>query len=519
MGFGFERGWGLAVFLGVAGCLVAEDRVPVDTTRGSSATQREPEPALPVSSGVPLEPVSDSSESATPVAANDWLVEDSMLRALGSRDEEWSALCAPELATDAASRRLCAARARLGSSWPSSFGDVLAALGLAFTSAVGNGELGNPSFALLSHSTSLSGRVVSPINPRVFLFTNPATEGPIAGNPKPDPDMIAVAFTRGEPLVEIVARGAGGELRFLLLRFELACEAEAGGCSDADRFGPSIETGWLGATPYSGEALRNTTMDCEVCHRPAGPDSPAVLRMVERKPPWTHFFRDKEGGRLLLDDYFTAHTNAETYGGIPGALITWSEPARLEGFVEHEGNAEQPVELFTMAVTRLEMRGKDPADEPHYRQILSDAMTGRGLPAPFPATRFADKGALARAAKAYKKVTSTGGEGELVAPSELVTPETDYALGRAVAPEASGEEVVLRACSLCHNGRLDQTLSRSRFDATRLGEMPASERERAAERLRLPSSSPLAMPPARFVSLGDSQRERAIAALLAPAGD
>ena len=49
----------------------------------------------------------------------------------------------------------------------------------------------------------------------------------------------------------------------------------------------------------------------------------------------------------MLADYATAHTTTETFAGIPGAAITNSDPAQLEGLVENQGFKTQPNEFST----------------------------------------------------------------------------------------------------------------------------------------------------------------------------
>ena len=54
-------------------------------------------------------------------------------------------------------------------------------------------------------------------------------------------------------------------------------------------------------------------------------------------------------------------------------------------------------------------------------------------------------------------------------------------------------DLLEQACGPCHNERLDQTLSRARFNIDR---MSADEKQIAIQRLQLPSHHNLAVPPA-----------------------
>ena len=91
-------------------------------------------------------------------------------------------------------------------------------------------------------------------------------------------------------------------------------------------------------------------------------------------------------------------------------------------------------------------------------------------------------------------------------------PKRLAAMGMMTEPGLSGEEVLLQACAQCHNGKLDQTVSRARFRADLVG-MDRAAKDRAIARLMLPESEPLAMPPAKLRRLTPEARSRAIAAL------
>ena len=53
---------------------------------------------------------------------------------------------------------------------------------------------------------------------------------------------------------------------------------------------------------YEDRDLANTLFDCLHCHQPDGPQSRKLLRMQERRLPWTHWFRNNKnepGGETL----------------------------------------------------------------------------------------------------------------------------------------------------------------------------------------------------------------------------
>jgi mono/diheme cytochrome c family protein len=131
------------------------------------------------------------------------------------------------------------------------------------------------------------------------------------------------------------------------------------------------------------------------------------------------------------------------------------------------------------------------------------------------APAHADPAKLARASEAYRAFRA--GEIEPAALPDLrdVFPEDEALLaemGVMTTPGASGEAVLLEACSLCHNPRLEQSLSRARFRADLVG-LDRAEKDLAVQRLQLPPEHPAAMPPARLRTLSPTARARAIEAL------
>jgi mono/diheme cytochrome c family protein len=82
-------------------------------------------------------------------------------------------------------------------------------------------------------------------------------------------------------------------------------------------------------------------------------------------------------------------------------------------------------------------------------------------------------------------------------------------MGLGVEPDLDGKGVLLQACAQCHNDRLDQNLSRARFN-TDLENLDRVEKDRAITRLRIPAGEPSAMPPAGFRELSDQARDRLI---------
>jgi hypothetical protein len=80
-------------------------------------------------------------------------------------------------------------------------------------------------------------------------------------------------------------------------------------------------------------------------------------------------------------------------------------------------------------------------------------------------------------------------------------------------PGLDGRGILVHQCSQCHNSRLDQTLTRARFNVMTLDAMSRQERDTAIARLQLPDDDPLKMPPPRFRVLSTDELALVIAEL------
>jgi hypothetical protein len=361
--------------------------------------------------------------------------------------------------------------------------------------------------ALLSHTTSLVTRIVSPLNPRALLFPHDGLGG----------DRVALGFTRGEQLVELVDRDPDTqELAFFLLTFKQACNVE--GCTNADLFSPRIESGWTEVTIAADEDLKNTPLDCLQCHQPDGPGTPKILRMQELTTPWTHFMSEppveSSDDRQHIDDVFLAAHGSEDYAGYPSAQLLVDSPQVLEDFVEHEGFSAQP-NAFVSKFIEAEVGASLDGQSPTWHGLYDRARAGAAIPVPFRRNNAADPERLAAAAAAYQAWT-TGAPIDDVALDLGQLIAGDAARDTGMQPElgADGATILAQMCERCHNSRLDQTLTRARFDVEDIDRTPG-ERQVAVERLMLPSSSPRKMPPPRFGVLSDDEIARAVTALQA----
>jgi hypothetical protein len=422
----------------------------------------------------------------------------------------------PNPAFNAVTAAFCRDRKSIGS-----LVELQKALGLGFEDTAPNatnGSNGNPGFALSGHSTSLLARSVSAINPRAFIFSAPA------GQPTRIPGFVVMGFARGEPFVEIAAEQAkGGKLTFYLAKVELACGES---CSHADLLTPAVEKNWKGVTIYDDEDLKNTIVDCRHCHQSGGggggggggANAKMMLRMQELEDPWTHWFRsDRPGGLALMQDYFRAHGQDEEYGGIPGRLINKSDGRALEDLVKGQGFDDQPnafnsrtIERETQTSSNLQPLVNTPRGQSQTWKTLYDrAFAGEFIPVPYHDVKVTDPNKLQYATDEYKKVMNKQSN-TLPDIRRVFLDEALDALTFYPKQGATGREVLVQTCAQCHNPKLDQSLSRARFDVTKLDSMSQADKQKVIERLKLPASNILHMPPAMMRSLPDDALEAAV---------
>jgi hypothetical protein len=380
-----------------------------------------------------------------------------------------------------------------------------------------------PQFALTGHSTSLVVKSVSALNPRAIIFTAPTaqpTTQPNDGSFVQDPGLVAMGFARGAQLVELIAHDPqADQLDFYLVRFTQDCNTSESGCAPGDLLTPAVEKSWRSVSVYDDEDLKNTVLDCRHCHQPDGPGTRKLLRMQERRAPWTHWFRNnanQPGGVTLVQDFQAAHGKGEDYAGIPAALLDTprSDPLVLEALVDNNSVAPQPNEFPTATVESQVRRSQPmepqlnlpPGQSSAWQQIYDVAAQGGAIPVPYHDVKVTDPQKLAAMTRAYRAFA----DGAL--PAAQLPDVTDVLLDAALpdmglAPRAgaSGLQILQQMCQRCHDPKLDQSLSRARFDVTAIATMSAGEKQAAIARLTQPAGSTLLMPPARFGSLSPGE--------------
>lgn len=460
-------------------------------------------------------------------------------------------ITAPPLAT------LCArphgnrvADALCGGAKISSLTDLLSALGL------GDGTLRRS--ALNVNSTSLVARRTTPLNPRVVTFMSDLPLGGFAeaslfrsGNVqrgltmKPR-DFLAVGFVRGEQRVELAAFDPEvAEIRFYVLEFQQACNHREGGCTIADLQSEAIESGWTSWSLADDEDLAGTAVDCLVCHQPKGPGTERLFRMQELRNPWAHWVasgpipnsfmdhRNPPPGLVLTERtndtmfvispiFRAAHGRDSRYGGIPlPELLDEDETAfrlaagALERFVEDYWTVRggvasiydqdfQDVAFDSFRVLRESVEGDPPTQ---WSEYFAQVKANQRFAVPYHGISTADPAKLARASTSF-----VSGE-KAWDLSDIFSDEAEIAMSFRPSADETGQELLTHFCARCHNGRLDQSKSRARFDAERLQEMSSEERALAVERLLLPLDSPLKMPPGFVAELDDAAIARLRAVL------
>lgn len=436
----------------------------------------------------------------------------------------------------------------------SSMTELQSALGL------GDGTLRRS--ALNVNSTSLVARRTTPLNPRVVTFMSDLPLGGFSesslfrqGTVKREltmtpRDFLAMGFVRGEQRVELAAFDPGAaEIRFYVLEFQQACNQKEGGCTIADLQSEAIESGWTSWTLADDEDLAGTAVDCLVCHQPKGPGTPRLFRMQELRNPWAHWvasgpipssFMDHSNpppGLVLTertnDTMFVispifrgAHGKDSRYGGIPLPELLDEDQAAfrlaagaLERFVEDYWSVRGGVApiydqdfqdvIFDNGRVLLEsVQGGAPQQWSAY---FAEVMANKRFAVPYHGISTADPAKQARASASF-----VSGE-KAWDLSDIFSDEAEIAMSFRPSADETGEELLTHFCARCHNGRLDQTKSRARFDAERIKEMPAEELALAVQRLSLPLDSPLKMPPVFVAELDEAAIARLRAVLEAAA--
>jgi hypothetical protein len=435
------------------------------------------------------------------------------LEGLPSGVDQWNALCAKGYA-DTITEAFCA-----GGAPPAltSLADLRVLLGLELvpgqTLSAANG---NPAFAVASHSTAIGMRHVNELNPRVVIFTPPRGTQLNPATKLPNATYNFLAFSRGEPFVELAAKDrVTGEPRFFLIRFTHPCEDQAGGCTNHDKFTSTIENNWSGYTIYDDAAIANTTLDCLQCHQPGGPTSRKLLRMQEFTIYWNHwFFNESSEQDKVRADFGAAHAGESHYGGLPYASFTGirqATPAHLQAFLQHNSFDQQPNQFDSIMIDQqMASNGSSPI----WNSLYAKAVTGDEIPTPHWSVTPSSQPLLTQMINAYQGVINGSLAPDTLPDITQTIPESEWP-DMSIRPKAGldGRGIITHICKHCHNNRLDQSITRAGFNVDTFDTLPRAIKDKAIDRLLRPADDRRKMPPARFHDLTDAERDLVIQTL------
>jgi hypothetical protein len=212
------------------------------------------------------------------------------------------------------------------------------------------------------------------------------------------------------------------------------------------------------------------------------------------------------------------------FAGLTGEEVVTSQPGLLAFAASAVGSGDQP-NAFVSATIEKEVNesangngGDQPTDNSvpgkskTWDAIYETAKRGEAIPVPYHDVKVTDPKKLADMTQAYTDYR----EGRLdrqdlpdLRDIYLDDPMRRAEMGLDTEPGLDGEGVLLQACAQCHNDRLDQTLSRARFQVD-LSKLGREEKDKAIARVRIPAGEPHSMPPPQFRRLSDEARERLI---------
>jgi hypothetical protein len=354
-------------------------------------------------------------------------------------------------------------------------------------------------FAISGHSSSLVTRRTTVLNPRAIIFSEEVD------------DYVALGFVRGDGLAEIAAFDTvNGRLNFYLVRTHLGCGDD---CTNAERYLPSVEAGWQSVDVYFDDDIKNTPLDCLQCHEPGGEGTGRILRMQELQDPWTHFFRDNRGSRVLLEQFQAAHPD-EDYAGIPAAIISESQPADLEDFVRAAGFDEQPNEFLGDDINNDDVDVTTP--NATWMALYDRAKEGLAISPPFFGISPYDDAKVSAASAAYLAVaTGTAGPETMPDMTDLFDQAALPYLGFLPATGADAVQIVQHRCGSCHDGRFPG-ISRDNFKISQFPDQLDDEmKAKVLARIKLPATDRKRMPPLMFSEL-KPEHVQTIEAALAP---
>lgn len=380
-------------------------------------------------------------------------------------------------------------------------------------------ESGFFNLSIATTSSGLTFRTTSVLNPRLFLTST-------AFEPESLNDLVAVAFSRGDALVELVAFDAiADELNFYLLSYRQTCAADD--CTMEEQLSGKTESSWKEWTLYDETDLEDTPLDCLSCHRPDGPGTPRRLLMRDIPDPWFHWLPPVDqpspcalprGGehppRLLAPDLraeFERIHGQDGYAGHDIAATRSSDGHNLHGLVLLFRASAQPVprdEPFAMDSRAVIDEWRCAETNDTWRAYRSRMLQGQGLPVPYYGFDVLDREKAAVALEDYPAyLRRHPGRSPFLLLRDFIAEEAQVATGGIIDGTAPAEAVLRQACIRCHDGRAPGLAVRARFRADAI---TADTAAAALRRLALPENSPYAMPPRRAGTLSASAKEKLV---------
>jgi hypothetical protein len=150
-----------------------------------------------------------------------------------------------------------------------------------------------------------------------------------------------------------------------------------------------------------------------------------------------------------------------------------------------------------------------------WRGLYQTALRAEAIPTPYHDVKITDPIKLSAMQRVYAEYRAGKLAQNAVPDIRDVNPDDATVLAEmtfALDERLDDRALLTAACGLCHNARLDQSLSRARFH-TDLERLSAEEKQTAIDRLNLAGHDALAMPPRRIHALSDTARARLIALL------
>jgi hypothetical protein len=374
--------------------------------------------------------------------------------------------------------------------------------------------------AAATHSVGLAGRLVSAINPRVFVFRSFSGANGLSFALD---DIVALAFSRGEQAVELVGYDpAAGDFNFYLLVFEQGCNATR--CTPRELFTSAVEEAWTGWRLYVDRDLEDTPFDCLSCHRPDGRSARKRLLMRELVGPWMHWSDlhfQPEGqcppggepipsGPVPYDELSLVPAGAggaATYAGVPLDILTTVPSGHdLSSFIGvatrviGEGGLEdafiqlgEPMRFDSQTILCEGSVGKTDA----WRGYRA-AMLARGFPTPHHALDVLDAGQRAEAAAGFAEYLGRRPDADAFAiGASLMSNEAEESVGFVPRASDDARTILRQMCIRCHDGTTDPALRRARFNVEALDTLTAEAAAAVWKRITLPRTSPELMPPLR----------------------